>query len=990
MAAGRRKVAVLGGGVGAMAAAFALTSFPGAAQAYEVHVYQMGWRLGGKGASGRRKGQAQRIEEHGLHVWSGFYDNAIRMMKDCLAAVSGEPGVYHSFDEAFIPHNNIVLGEEVGGEWKRWALRPQMNEAVPGEGGVALSPWDYFRMLVGFVRGLVDERAPEGFRIAQHPRDVLPPRLADHVAERIGMGIALQGSMSLHWLHALSDVLPRDTEAHDRKDQAALTLLTRQIQRDLSDSRQDLIARDALSDELRRAHVMVDLGAASLRGMLADELFLKGFEAIDGEEISAWLARHGAQPESIDSALVRAVYDYAFGYRRGSTAPANRAIAAGTFLRGTLRLFLTYKGAIFFKMRAGMGDTIFTPFYKALRKRGVRFHFFHKVADLQLDKAGTAVERIVIDRQATVAKGEYHPFVRVKGLDCWPAEPLWDQLVEGADLEARKINLESSWTDWKPVETLTLERGRDFDEVILGISLGALPDIARDLIATDPAWARMVERVETTATQAMQLWLRPRTRELGWPDGDSILTAYADDLNTWADMSHLDATEDWPADRLPGSIAYWCGPLPDPDVIPPYSQPGYPARAEGAVRDAALAWMKTHGTFLFPSAFSRGGAFDERFLMSLAEPAKRSRWPTQFFRANVEPAERYVLSVPGSTSARLRADRSGFANLWLAGDWTYTGLNAGCVEAAVMSGMRAASGLAGIGVPIVGEEADPRPGGGGPGVPGQGPTAPVLQTIRAQNSPWPWSSVYGMAQTTGPSLVLPMPRAVVQAMLPSGLELAPQTLTGPGQHPVILLFALQRDVRPNRLPFGLRYFEFICAVPWVRHADLSLEALPPLICPTKLYLDSMAPILLGIYGYGFPKELAAITADDSSYVVRDLRTGAEIVACAFRPAGPQMRAFDLPHFSAARPGYEMAMVTRNRLGQWQYSVYDFSLGQALLQPIEIEVRIASDRFGLPIGVHRPGSIADSPFGGFFLTADATINNPFQSRSLLRTLRRMAP
>ena len=41
----------------------------------------MGWRLGGKGASGR--GVADRIEEHGLHLWMGFYENAFRLMRDC-------------------------------------------------------------------------------------------------------------------------------------------------------------------------------------------------------------------------------------------------------------------------------------------------------------------------------------------------------------------------------------------------------------------------------------------------------------------------------------------------------------------------------------------------------------------------------------------------------------------------------------------------------------------------------------------------------------------------------------------------------------------------------------------------------------------------------------------------------------------------------------------------------------------------------------------
>src|SRR5215211_1858717 len=47
----------------------------------EVTVYQRGWRLGGKGASSR--GANGRIEEHGLHVWLGFYDNAFRLLRSC-------------------------------------------------------------------------------------------------------------------------------------------------------------------------------------------------------------------------------------------------------------------------------------------------------------------------------------------------------------------------------------------------------------------------------------------------------------------------------------------------------------------------------------------------------------------------------------------------------------------------------------------------------------------------------------------------------------------------------------------------------------------------------------------------------------------------------------------------------------------------------------------------------------------------------------------
>jgi uncharacterized protein with NAD-binding domain and iron-sulfur cluster len=82
----------------------------------------------------------------------------------------------------------------------------------------------------------------------------------------------------------------------------------------------------------------------------------------------------------------------------------------------------------------------------------------------------------------------------------------------------------------------------------------------------------------------------------------------------------------------------------------------------------------------------------------LAAPAGASgeeRFEYQFFRANVDPDQRYVLTLPGTNQYRLRSDQSGFANLYLAGDWTRTPFNAGCVEAAVISGLMASRAICG-------------------------------------------------------------------------------------------------------------------------------------------------------------------------------------------------------------------------------------------------------------------------------------------------------
>src|SRR5262245_45839721 len=96
------KVAIIGGGCAAMATAFEL-SRPEHRGRYEVTVYQLGWRLGGKGASGR--GPAGRIEEHGLHVWMGFYENAFRLMRECYEELGRDPKtcLIATWQDAFTP-----------------------------------------------------------------------------------------------------------------------------------------------------------------------------------------------------------------------------------------------------------------------------------------------------------------------------------------------------------------------------------------------------------------------------------------------------------------------------------------------------------------------------------------------------------------------------------------------------------------------------------------------------------------------------------------------------------------------------------------------------------------------------------------------------------------------------------------------------------------------------------------------------------------------
>ena len=106
----------------ALAAAYELSCTDELRSRYSVTIYQRGWRLGGKCASGRAAHPAdtgsKRVEEHGLHVWFGFYYNAFHMLRDCYAQL-GQP---YTIDTMFERRNSTPLMEYQNGRWLLWPL----------------------------------------------------------------------------------------------------------------------------------------------------------------------------------------------------------------------------------------------------------------------------------------------------------------------------------------------------------------------------------------------------------------------------------------------------------------------------------------------------------------------------------------------------------------------------------------------------------------------------------------------------------------------------------------------------------------------------------------------------------------------------------------------------------------------------------------------------------------------------------------------------
>jgi uncharacterized protein with NAD-binding domain and iron-sulfur cluster len=486
------RVAILGGGMAGLSAAWRLSDPSGPPN--EVTVYQRGWRLGGKGASSR--GPNGRIEEHGLHVWLGYYENAFRLVREAYGELdrpSSDPACpIRTWRDAFTPASVVGLGSDLEEGWDDWLAWFPEDDRLPGDGRPGedgMDVVDFARQALALVGRFGASLGPDG---GPAPRAVLsvdprPPARPSGVADLArALGVGLRS-----------------------------------------------VAQGGVQSD--RTARFIELITAMLRGIVADGLLLRGFGAIDHLDLREWLRGHGASEAAVDSPFVRGAYDLAFAYEGGERDRPR--FAAGTGLLLTGRMFFAYRGAMFWKMQAGMGDVVFAPLYEALRRRGVRFRFLHRLDQLHPSSDGSMIEAVTFGEQVALRPGldEYEPLVRVRGLPVFPDHLDLSQV--DADPAVAGEPLESFACTWPDAGTVRLEAGRDYDHLVLAVSLGMVPHVASDLVARSTAWQAMVDHVGTVATQAVQLWLEPDERALGWDHPAVTITGCGHPLDTFASMS---------------------------------------------------------------------------------------------------------------------------------------------------------------------------------------------------------------------------------------------------------------------------------------------------------------------------------------------------------------------------------------------------------------------------------------------------------------------
>jgi uncharacterized protein with NAD-binding domain and iron-sulfur cluster len=706
------EVAIIGGGCASITAAFELTR-PEHNNRYHVTIYQQGWRLGGKASSGR--GPAGRIEEHGLHVWLGSYDNAFRLLRQCYAELdeSSRRWCFKDWGAAFFQDSHVGIADRSGGQWVGWTAHFPPSSGVPGDPIHHQNPFTiraYAVRVVQLLRTLifgVETRAmlwPPPSEVGDSSSFVdarAPGSIGEAINRLLRVG-ALTGSAALIEAISLVELALRSLPGQPENSiLSLLEMVAAKVRRRF----EEIVESD---DEARCKWEIIDIVLSVIVGMLRFGLMSdpRGFDAIDDYECRDWLRLNGASERSLESAYLRGLYDLGLAYVDGD--PARPRIAAGQALRASFRFFLSYRGALFWKMRASMGDVVFAPFYDVLIKRGVTFEFFHRLTNVRMaDKNGRAtggrphVEALEFDVQAKCRRGaSYRPLIEVNGARCWPGRPDYSQLEGGDTLEVEGVDFESHWEQRK-VESKVLVVSRDFDCVVLGVSLGVVPYVCREILAIDERWRDMVANVKSVATQAFQIWLKEDLQTLGWTAPPVTLSGYVKPFETWADMAQVIPAESWR--NSPRTVAYFCGILRDPPPGADLEHPHYPTKRREEVRRNAALFLQDEIKFLWPHSVTPTGGFRWDLLADPREDdlpdAERTtgeaRLSSQFWTANVNPSDRYVLALPGTAKYRISPLDSTYDNLTIAGDWTACGFNQGCVEAAVMSGRLAAHAIAG-------------------------------------------------------------------------------------------------------------------------------------------------------------------------------------------------------------------------------------------------------------------------------------------------------
>lgn len=665
------RVAILGAGPAGLAAAWRLSD-PVLEGAFDVTIYQVGWRAGGLCATGRvgavppvqdyerigvRMGPDTDtpdwwINQNGTHYLFGCYHQSLGLLRDAYTVLEEhDDHRFGTFEQQLIPRDAIVLKQLFRGQWTDWTFTWPTNDRPIGTRPEAVSTE---QLLVNLIEWLVKKIATgteyELDSVLEHPIRTVARLVSDLVQ---GVDYLLATERSLRLLREL---------------RANIT---------------ETLGESEVSLEALRFAMLLDLGLTMAIGMLTDKPWTpEGQAYMNTLDFREWLRIHGGHNISVWSPIVTTWYDAIASYARGDIRTPQ--VAAGASLTCILELVLDYSGSIAYQLSWEVGDSVIAPIYQALRYRGVKFAFFHRVWDIVPDPNGI-IRSVVMERQVEVKGGPfaYEPLVpypfdgnpQWEGRLCWPDTPRWDQLIDPDPSFPPYDNF------YRPATgaSVEIEAGKDFDLLIGAMGNVIYRYVGKRLAIDSPRWQKILQ-LPTLETQSLRIWFKPDLEGLGWTGPAPILSAYALPYATWEDPTPCLESEIWVGQGTPQTLSHLFGPLSTPETWPD------PIDVQDGLNFLALQQQRTEQEADNWMAYNIG---------SLWYKATHPGWPQSLdmeyvsmiqIRANSGPFEAYTQVLPNTIADRPRPDESEYSNFLLCGDWVWNHLQTGSVEGAILTG----------------------------------------------------------------------------------------------------------------------------------------------------------------------------------------------------------------------------------------------------------------------------------------------------------------
>jgi hypothetical protein len=271
--------------------------------------------------------------------------------------------------------------------------------------------------------------------------------------------------------------------------------------------------------------------------------------------------------------------------------------------------------------------------------------------------------------------------------------------------------------------------------------------------------------------------------------------------------------------------------------------------------------------------------------------------------------------------------------------------------------------------------------------------------------------IVGVGEQSATFVVIPLPRAQAQALLPAELTLVPTNVAGEGMHPLICAFGVQRNVHTafppshsddpreiaayltelrlkpegaSLLPLAMTYREVITAIPFVTWTQPNNTCPGPFLWAPRLYLDQPFAIFLG-WLVGYAKEYAWITGDmmcaqtvgqNCTQKVVGLNLTRRFSGLANHGSAPGAPAA-FPNFGEIRPMLELPVIGKVVEGFFVRTRFYFDFNSARLWPVHAEVTLTANFFhgALPRIAWSVDGIDTQRLGAFCMEVNWQLTDP---------------